>query len=88
VARPTLNTLSLCSGAGGLELGIDLALDYLGIRSRVVGYCELEAYPASVLLARMADQTLEPAPIWCGDLAECDWKPWRGAVDLLAAGFP
>ena len=88
MARPTLNTLSLCSGAGGLELGIDLALDYLGIRSRVVGYCEREAYAASVLLARMEDQTVDPAPIFCGDLAECDWREWRGAVDLVSAGFP
>ena len=88
MARPTLNTLSLCSGAGGLELGIDLALEYLGIRSRVVGYCEREAYAASVLLARMEDQTVDPAPIFCGDLAECDWREWRGAVDLVSAGFP
>jgi DNA (cytosine-5)-methyltransferase 1 len=75
---------SLCAGIGGLDLGIGLAAP--GARS--VLYVERDGFAASVLLARMETADLEPAPIWCGDLAAVDWRAWRGHVDLLAAGFP
>lgn len=76
--------LSLCSGVGGLDLGVELACP----GAHVVGYVERDAYAASVLLARMDDEAVEPAPVWCGDLAEPDWREWRGAVDIVTAGFP
>jgi len=78
------NVLSICSGVGGLELGIKTAKP----NARVLGYLEREAFAAAVLLARMEDACLEPAPIWCGDLAECDFDPFVGEVDCIAAGFP
>mgnify|MGYP001577111449 CR=1 FL=1 len=78
--RPTV--LSLCSGAGGLDLGLRLACD-----ARSVGYVERDAYAAAVLVARMADAGLEEAPIW-DDIATFDGRPWRGVVDIVAAGFP
>jgi DNA (cytosine-5)-methyltransferase 1 len=55
--------------------------------SRVVGYVERDAYAASVLLARMEDASLEPAPVWCGNLEDLDPAPFFG-VDLVTAGFP
>lgn len=79
-----MNVLALCSGIGGLELGLKLAT---GGRARAVGYVERDAYAAAVLMARMADSSLERAPIW-DDLTTFDAGPWRGAVDLVAAGFP
>ncbi|NIU03711.1 MAG: DNA cytosine methyltransferase, partial [Gammaproteobacteria bacterium] len=84
VVDSEINLLSLCSGVGGLDLGVRLALP----GSRVVGYVEREAYCAAVLLARMADKTLDAAPIWCGDLGEFDGGPWRGAVDGIVSGIP
>lgn len=84
MANP-LTALSLCSGVGGLELGLRLAL---GARClRVLAYVERDPYAASVLLARMEDATLEPAPIFCGDLADLDGRPFTG-VDLVCAGLP
>lgn len=74
--------LSLCSGYGGLELAVHSVYRH----SRVVGYVEWEAYSAALLLARMEEATLEPAPIWCGDLAELPAAPFLG-VDLITAGF-
>jgi len=53
-----------------------------------VGFCERDAYAAAVLLARMEDAALEPAPVWCGNLEDADWSQWRGSVDCVAAGFP
>ncbi|MFC6688660.1 DNA cytosine methyltransferase [Jhaorihella thermophila] len=75
--------LSLCSGAGGLELGLHLALPGY----RAVGYVERDAYAAAILVARMEDAALDPAPVW-DDVASFDGRPWRGAVDIVTAGYP
>ena len=80
---PDLFGLSLCAGAGGLDLG--LALAEPGYRA--VGYVERDAFAAAVLVARMEDQTLDQAPVW-DDLTGFDGRPWRGAVDLVSAGYP
>jgi DNA (cytosine-5)-methyltransferase 1 len=85
VADTAINVLSLCSGIGGIELGLRLAL---GQRCRTVGYVERDPYAARTLLARMEDAALEPAPVWCGDLREFDGRPWRGAVDIITGGYP
>jgi DNA (cytosine-5)-methyltransferase 1 len=82
VADP-VRALSLCSGIGGLDLGVSLA-----VPSRVVGYVERDAYSAAVLLARMEEAALDPAPVWCGDLRGFDGRAWRGVVDLITCGFP
>jgi DNA (cytosine-5)-methyltransferase 1 len=79
-----VNGLAVCAGAGGLELGLHLAL---GVAYRCVGYVERDAYAAAVLVARMEDQALDRAPVW-DDLATFDGRPWHGRVDLLSAGFP
>ena len=41
--------LSLCSGAGGLDLGLTIAIPGY----RAVGYVERETYAAAILVARM-----------------------------------
>ena len=79
-----LRTLSLCAGIGGIDRGLELLL---GSRSRTVGYVERDAYAAATLVARMEESTLARAPIW-DDLESFDGHPWRGAVDLITAGFP
>jgi|SRR5215469_14078147 len=75
--------MALCAGAGGLELGLRIAL---GDDYRCVVYVEREGYAAATLVARMADKTLDPAPVW-DDIATFDGKPWRGVVDIVSAGF-
>lgn len=74
--------LSLCAGIGGLDLGLRLACG-----ARTVGYVERDAFAAAVLVARMEDSSLASAPVW-DDLATFDARPWRGRVDLVAAGIP
>ena len=81
--RP-LAGLALCAGVGGLELGLHLAL---GGAYRTVGYVERDVHPAAILVARMADQALDQAPVW-DDLETFDGTTWRGRVDLVSAGFP
>ncbi|WP_282602437.1 DNA cytosine methyltransferase [Paracoccus sp. PARArs4] len=75
--------LSLCSGAGGIDLGLTLALPGY----RAVGHVERETYAAATLVARMADAALDQALVW-DDIATFDGKPWRGAVDIVSAGYP
>lgn len=82
-SRP-LHGVALCAGAAGLELGLHLAL---GDQYRTVCYVEREAFAAATLVARMADQALDPAPVW-DDLTTFDGRPWRSRVDLVSAGFP
>ena len=75
--------LSLCSGYGGLDLGVRLACP----GAVTVCYVERELQAAAVLVARMRDGGLDDAPVW-SDLATFDACRWRGAVDLVVAGFP
>jgi len=46
VALSTLNVLSLCTGIGGIELGLELAGQELGLRFRTVCMVEREVYAA------------------------------------------
>lgn len=84
VAVRPVHGLALCAGGAGLELGVRLAL---GARYRTVAHVERDPFAAAVLVARMADEALDPAPVW-DDLCTFDGRPWRGVVDLVTAGFP
>lgn len=78
-----MNVLALCAGVGGLELGIRIAEP----RARSVCHVEREAYAAAVLVARMEEGWLHPAPVW-SDLGTFDPEPWRGVVHCVASGDP
>lgn len=79
----TPTVLSLCAGAGGLELGLKLAVP----GCQTVCYVEGEAYAASILAARMEDEALDAAPVW-SDVRTFDSSQWRGCVDIVTAGYP
>ncbi len=80
---PTLNVLSLCTGGGGLDLGVKLAIP----AARTVCCVEHEAFCCELLAARMEAKALDDAPIWT-DLRTFDGRPWRGVVDYIIAGIP
>ena len=75
--------ISLFSGAGGLDLGLRIAIP----DARPICYVEREITAAGILAARMEEGTLPEAPIW-SDIRAFDGRPWRGEVDLIAGGFP
>ncbi len=75
--------ISICSGVGGLELGLKCAVPTAIIKCCV----EREAYAIGTLNARMQDKWLDPAPMW-PDLRTFDGKPWRGKVDFIVGGYP
>ena len=75
-----LNSLSLFSGYGGLDLAIEKY-------AKPVLYCEKELYAKAVLLSRMDDGALPFAPIW-SDVTTLDGTKLRGLVDIITGGFP
>lgn len=84
MADSAFHVLSLCSGTAMLDEGVRVAVP----EARTVGYVEREAFAQGILLARMGDAALEPAPVWCGPLEDFPSGEWRGAVDCITAGFP
>ena len=75
--------ISLCTGYGGIDLGLRRAIPNL----RTVAYAEIEAFACENLLARMEAGQLDAAPIW-SDLKSFPWKEFSGLVDILSGGYP
>lgn len=75
--------ISLCAGVAGLDLGLHLAEPGY----RTVCYVERNSFAAAALVARMADTSLAPTPVW-DDLRSFDGRPWRGRVHLVSGGYP
>ena len=82
VASRSLNAISICSGYGGIELGLREVIPI-----RTICYVEIELPAATILAKRMEEGHLDKAPIW-SNLKSFDTEPWRGKVDILTGGFP
>ena len=52
-----------------------------------MGHVERETFAAATLVARMEDASLDQAVVW-DDVGTFDGRPWRGAVDIVTAGYP
>ena len=71
-----MNHASLFSGIGGF----DLAAEWNGWNN--VFNCEWEEFPRKVLKHHF------PNAKQYGDISKVDFRPYRGAVDVLTGGFP
>lgn len=80
---PPRNGLSLCAGAGGLDMGLMLAEQDFHTRC----FVEWDEYPRQTLIAAQRAGYFEPAPIW-DDVTTFDAKPLAGAIDTIIAGYP
>ena len=80
--------LGLFSGIGGLERGVLAGLRDVGIDARVVGMVEGEAFGAAVLARAHEPLGVACPPLWMGDIRHFPAAAFRGAVDLVCAGFP
>ena len=78
-----MNVLALCSGYGGLDVGVRLARP----EARVVCHIEREAAAVAGLVVAMDAGFLHPAPVW-SDLRTFDPRPWRGKVHCVTGGYP
>lgn len=75
-----LNGLDLFSGIAGNSLG-------LGKYIRPIAYCERDRHAQSVLLSRMGDGSLAPAPIW-DDISTLTRDLFDCKIDIIVGGFP
>jgi DNA (cytosine-5)-methyltransferase 1 len=75
--------ISLCSGIGGLDLGLKLALP----SARAVCYVEGEAFCIENLVRKMEAGVLDKAPVW-SDVKTFDGRPWRNKVAGIVGGYP
>ena len=81
---PKITHISLCSGYGGIDLGLK---GVFGENVRTVAYAEIEAFAVECLLARMGGGQLDPAPIW-PNLKTFPWGAFSDRVDILSGGYP
>ena len=77
------NILSICSGIGGLDLGVHMASE----DARTICYVEREAFAIASLVEAMEAGRLDQAPVWT-DLRTFDGLAWRGVVDTIIGGIP
>lgn len=75
--------LSLCTGYGGLDKGLEMAVG--GIQP--VAYVEIEAFQCANLVAKMEKGLLAPAPVWT-NLKTFPAEQFRGCVDIITGGYP
>jgi len=78
-----LHTLSICTGYGGIELGLRAVVP----RIRTVCYVENEISQQQIVASRIKDGGLDDAPIWT-DLRTFDASAFSGRVHLITGGFP
>lgn len=67
--------------------GVRAGFRRMGIKYRTVVHVEREAYPSGILAARMAEESLDDAPIW-SNVCTFNARAWSGKVDCIVAGFP
>lgn len=71
-----LSVVSLFSGIGGIDLGLQRA------GFEIVAHSEVDEFANLVLTKNF------PGVPNLGDVTKIDWTPWRGQVDVIAGGFP
>lgn len=78
-----LTHISLCAGYGGIDLGLQLALEKI----RTISFVEIEAFAIQNLAAKIEQGFLDTAPIFT-DLKQFPWRKFARRVDILSGGFP
>ena len=72
--------LDLFSGIGGNTLALREWI-------KTIAYCEQDRHAQSVLLSRMADKSIESAPIW-DDITTLSGSMFDTPIDIMFGGFP
>lgn len=81
------HVLSVCTGIGGLDLGLHAGLRAVGRSPRTVCMVEREAFCIAHLVRQMQAGRLDHCPVWGGDLADLPTADLP-RVDWFAGGFP
>jgi len=78
-----LTHISLCTGYGGIDLGLRDALRNV----RTITYVEIGAFNVENLVSKIESELLDVAPIFT-DLKRFPWELYHGKVDIISGGFP
>lgn len=78
-----LTFISLCTGGGGLDRAVGLAIP----SARPILCVEREAFAVANLVAQMQGAVMAPAPIW-SDVRTVPGRRFRGYVDGVIGGIP
>jgi DNA (cytosine-5)-methyltransferase 1 len=79
--------LSLCTGIGGLDLGLHAGLRAVGREPRTICMVEREAFAVAILGKAIAEGRMDDAPIWLGDLRDLPSHELP-RVDWITGGYP
>lgn len=79
--------LSVCTGIGGLDLGLHAGLRAVGREARTVCMVEREAFPCAVLGKAIEEGWMDDAPLWLGDLRELPLDELPD-IDWYTGGYP
>ncbi len=79
--------LSLCSGIGGLDLGLSAGLRRVGRSPRTVCMVEREAFAIANLAHAMQEGRLDECPLWLGDLKDLPLQELP-EIDWITGGYP
>lgn len=79
--------LSVCTGIGGLDLGLTAGLRAVGRKPRTVCMVEREAFCVSVLGKAIEKGRMDECPIWCGGLRDLPLGELP-AIDWITGGYP
>lgn len=82
-AQELPRVLSLCTGYGGLERGIEAIIG----KCTGLAYVEIEAFAIANLVNKMETGKMDPVPIWT-DIKTFNARIFRGKVDILTGGYP
>ena len=75
--------LSLCTGYGGIELGLERVFGEI----TTVAHVEIEAYAIANLVSKMEQGKLAPSAIWT-NLKTLPLEVFRRVVDIITGGYP
>ncbi|MBS2100691.1 DNA cytosine methyltransferase [Carboxylicivirga linearis] len=75
--------ISIATGTGGLERGLELA----GCNIRVAAYVEVEAFIIANLVSAMETNKMDAAPVWV-DVKTFPSENFRGKIHGITAGYP
>lgn len=81
--KESIRHLSLCSGYGGIDLGLRRVLP----ECRTIAYVEIETFAIQNLVDKIETEQLDAAPIHT-NLKTFPFRKFRGCVDILSGGFP
>lgn len=81
IKPPTV--LSICSGYGGVERGLERVFREINILAHV----EIEAFAIANLVNKMETGQMVPTPVWT-DIKTFRAGLFRGNVDILTGGYP